>query len=78
MTAAPPVTAAATRPRACTCVSRHNHLLWIVLAWCTYPAGIVKEVAMMRMLAGHPAAVQLQEVFEDDSSYYLVSLCWPP
>lgn len=31
---------------------------------------------MMRMLAGHPAAVQLQEVFEDDSSYYLVS--WPP
>jgi hypothetical protein len=28
---------------------------------------------MMRMLAGHPCAVQLHEVFEDDSCFYLVS-----
>lgn len=28
---------------------------------------------MMRMLAGHPCAVQLHEVYEDDSCFYLVS-----
>jgi serine/threonine protein kinase len=44
-------------------------------------AGVIKEVAIMRMLAGHPCAVQLHEVFEDDSCFYLVSepayLPWP-
>lgn len=27
---------------------------------------------MMRMLAGHPCAVQLQAVYEDATTYYLV------
>jgi hypothetical protein len=39
-----------------------------------FPAAIIKEVAMMRMLAGHPCAVQLQAVYEDKSSYYLVGV----
>jgi hypothetical protein len=37
-----------------------------------FPAAIIKEVAMMRMLAGHPCAVQLQAVYEDKHTYYLV------
>lgn len=35
--------------------------------------GIIKEVAMMRMLAGHPCAVQLYGVYESDTHFYLVS-----
>lgn len=38
------------------------------------PAGIIKEVAMMRMLAGHPCAVQLHGVYESDTHFYLVRL----
>lgn len=38
--------------------------------------GVVKEVAIMRMLGGHPCAVQLHAVYEDASTYYLVmELC---
>jgi calcium-dependent protein kinase len=38
--------------------------------------GIVKEVAIMRVLQGHPNSIQLQEVFEDDDSYCIVmELC---
>lgn len=38
--------------------------------------GIIKEVAIMRMLHGHPHVVGLQDVFEDDAHYHLVmELC---
>eukprot|EP00775_Hariotina_reticulata_P011602 gene11602-11746_t len=38
--------------------------------------GIIKEIAIMRMLQDHPNVVRLQDVFEDDSHFYLVmELC---
>ena len=38
--------------------------------------GIVKEVAIMRMLQGHPNSIQLFELFENDESYFIVmELC---
>lgn len=36
------------------------------------PSGIIKEVAITRLLSGHPCAVQLQGVYEDATTYYLV------
>jgi serine/threonine protein kinase len=35
-------------------------------------ADIVKEVAIMRLLADHPNMVQLQQVLQDSSNFYLV------
>jgi calcium-dependent protein kinase len=41
-----------------------------------FPAGIIKEVAIMRMLQGHPHVVQLLDVYEDEQYYHLVmELC---
>lgn len=38
--------------------------------------GIIKEIAIMRMLSGHPNTVKLIEVFEDKENYHLVmELC---
>eukprot|EP00879_Flechtneria_rotunda_P029180 GHRR01031460.1.p2 GENE.GHRR01031460.1~~GHRR01031460.1.p2 ORF type:complete len:122 (+),score=41.22 GHRR01031460.1:1343-1708(+) len=40
------------------------------------PAGVIKEIAIMRMLSGNPHVVQLFNVFEDDSYFHLVmELC---
>jgi hypothetical protein len=47
-------------------------VLWCAVLMST-AAGIIKEVAMMRMLAGHPCAVQLYGVYESDTHFYLVS-----
>jgi len=38
-------------------------------------ADIVKEVAIMRLLSDHPNMVQLQQVLQDASSFYLVMEC---
>lgn len=39
-------------------------------------AGIIKEVAIMRMLQNHPNVVKLKDMFEDGENYYLVmELC---
>lgn len=38
--------------------------------------GIIREIAIMRMLAEHPNTIKLVEVFEDSDAYYLVmELC---
>lgn len=45
----------------------------LLLVWL---AGIIKEIAIMRMLQDHPNVVKLQDVFEDDTHFYLVmELC---
>jgi serine/threonine protein kinase len=39
-------------------------------------ADIVKEVAIMRLLANHPNTVQLHQVLQDATSFYMVmQLC---
>ena len=39
-------------------------------------SGIVKEIAIMRVLQDHPNTVKLYEVFEDTESYHLImELC---
>jgi serine/threonine protein kinase len=45
----------------------------LLLVWL---AGIIKEIAIMRMLQDHPHVIKLQDVFEDDTHFYLVmDLC---
>ena len=38
-----------------------------------YPAGIIKEVAITRLLSGHACSVELHAVYEDQDFFYLVS-----
>jgi hypothetical protein len=38
--------------------------------------GIIKEIAIMRMLGDHPNTIKLYEVYEDKDSYHLIlELC---
>ncbi|KAG2486607.1 hypothetical protein HYH03_014775 [Edaphochlamys debaryana] len=48
----------------------------IIEKTCMDRKALEKEVAVARLLEGHPATMQVYEVFEDDDSYYLVmELC---
>ena len=43
---------------------------------CTHTAAVVREIAIMRRLAGHPSALQLIEAAESASNYYIaMELC---
>lgn len=50
----------------------------VCLAVCAPSPGIIKEVAITRMLAGHPCTVQLHAVYEDEQAFHLVSCLSEP